>query len=514
MSSLVEGLAQAEKKITLENNPFIEAGLDGHAIGRIQDKLRRISPSYDRMYELIQKDKLNKKELEDLKRILSETTQLSKKTKLTPEEKLLIKEISHLADAVSLKFPSETPEKKHFEEDEQKKDPDKDSPEEGPPPDPWQKPPKEYEPHNKRVEQGKGGSQELLRTDGSSIQGFYPQIYYDQFSAVKLRADPSIRELDRPSQDATTHKNLRVKFYDSTEATLCLPDGYVPIGADQGAKLLRDENGAYVLRGSKPNTTVDVKIAPKEGLQKPPQLHNYLNPSGLALQKWPEDIQQFIQLTQAGGGSPIQKAKAIQEFIRNRYKYYSEGEESSKEDLDKADQIAAQFGSEPKIIQMAHSKMLNCDGDSLTAGIWLRDYLNIPTRLVGGRTLTGTQTEKGTEWEVVTTSSANHMWLEIWEGQKWVPFDMQPPHTPHSKESDQSQRLANKKKEQKASSGKKDKNQKNESSQGEQDQEKDKKDAEKSKEEHGQEKDKESEQTKETSELVDAKPGQESANVE
>jgi len=466
-------LAELLSKNPIEKNPFLEAGLDGNAIGRIQHQLGEQVPEYDAIRLLEGKAELTPIEWERFDGVVKSATSRLKDPKLTELQKLAIHELATRANNLELRRPISEEDKDQRHISEQPKEDPSDKPNQpkkpkGSPPNPWTDPPKEYVPHNKRLEAGEGDSEvlELLRTDAETLLNFYPSNYYDEFSAIKVRENPKIREEVRTSADPQSHKKMLVSTHGKGDVVLLLPYGYQPIATEPLAQLQKDSLGRFHLLNSKGHEPISVTLAPIEGIVKRPELQHYLTPSGLKLEEWPSEIQNFVRLLASSTENAVEKAKKIKSFIRQYYKYYSEGQETSKEELDAADKIAAQHCDKPNIIQMAFSKMLNCDGDSLTAGIWLRDYLKVPVRLVGGKTLTGIDNVDGVPWEVITSQSVPHMWLEVWDGNRWVPFDMQPPHTPKSDGKEDSQRLAKKPMEEEDSQHKNDRKEGKEGKEG------------------------------------------------
>ncbi|MDZ4663099.1 MAG: VWA domain-containing protein, partial [Pseudomonadota bacterium] len=115
----------------------------------------------------------------------------------------------------------------------------------------------------------------------------------------------------------------------------------------------------------------------------------------------------------------------------------SKGDKISEGDLTKIDQKFNQLLSQmPKPMAMANVGAFNCDGAAWIGALILRDVLNMPVRIAGGRTSAGTKTVNQEKLHVVKSSDPAHAWVEVFDGKHWVPFDMTPKNnTPESQSS-------------------------------------------------------------------------------
>lgn len=141
----------------------------------------------------------------------------------------------------------------------------------------------------------------------------------------------------------------------------------------------------------------------------------------------PEDLQLLYQgelspetetFLRALTGSAIDRAKALGAFIRSHHFYIADG------NLDAAQALKYQFSQLPFgefFRSIDGSKYLECTlTHTLFVGIMRK--LGIPARVVSGDNV-----DQVTNGRAQIDSNTAHLWAEIWDGSRWIKFDVTPP---------------------------------------------------------------------------------------
>ncbi len=439
------------------DHPYLDAGLNSDEIGKIQKRFQKVLPDYTRLVNLNQHTVLAKEEWAEVETISANLYDLLSRLKShhgplgsfklseLGDLGLALLESSHAIRSLETKKPFDPATERHIAE--KKEQPQSEKKKDGQDLDTcpcagWNSPPPVYHPHNKRLSQQDKNQKafELIRTNAKSGQHLFPQIYYDTVTSAGIASDPLAQGKKR-SVDATTLEDrflMIVSTYGESEITLPLPYGYVPLEKASSGTVVRSKaTGEYklVALDKSHSEKVEVTLVKDPGFSLQPNLMQYRQSSGIPASEWPEYVRTFIaSLKKAHTADAKEIGTAIQDFLKNTMKYYSEGKESSNEDLDKADVRYAKAPSVYPAVKAAYAKYMNCDFAAVLGALWVRDFFSMPARVVGGLTLTSRQVDKerGIDFDVITDASSPHAWFEVWNGADWIPFDGTAVHTPLS----------------------------------------------------------------------------------
>ncbi len=324
--------------------------------------------------------------------------------------------------------------KKQEEKDkEKKKDDDKDEEEQEPE---WNKTQDKYNPENKDLAndgKGKKKNVDIVLTDASVYKRLLRQKIYDQFNLKDWSSVPSGREQIQAENQFS--KKLIINPLGETSIDVPVPYGYTLVpGKYADHRVVEVGPGEFKVQvSSKNQVSLGLsKIQSEAYLAAPPKV-----PNAQELGYWPQHLLLFTQSLK--GLPPIEAAARLEKYISEEggFLYYSKGDKISEGDLTKIDQKFNQLLTQmPKPMAMAHVGAFNCDGAAWIGGLLLRDVLNMPVRIAGGRTSAGTKTVGQEKFHVVKSADPAHVWIEVFDGKHWVPFDMTPKNnTPDSQSS-------------------------------------------------------------------------------
>jgi len=324
-------------------------------------------------------------------------------------------------------------EKKKEEKKNQKKDEDQDEEEQDAQ---WNKTQDKYKPENKDLAsdgKGKKKNVDLVLTDVNVHKGLFRQKIYDQFNLKDWSSVPVAREpLQRENQFS---KKLILNPLGETSVDVPVPYGYTLIpGKYPDHRITEVGVGEFRVQvsGKGPVTLGLAKIQSETHLGTPAKA---ANPQELA--HWPKHLLLFAQSLK--GLPPLEAAARLEKYISEEggFLYYSKGDKVGEGELKKIDQKFNQLLTQmPEPMAMAHVGAFNCDGAAWIGALLLRDVLNVPVRIAGGRTSAGIKTVNQEKLHVVKSSDPAHAWTEVFDGTRWVPFDMTPKHnTPESSSS-------------------------------------------------------------------------------
>lgn len=313
---------------------------------------------------------------------------------------------------------------------EKKKEDDKDEEEQDPE---WNKTQDKYKPENKDLAndgKGKKKNVDIVLTDVNVYKRLLRQKIYDQFNLKDWSSTPVGREpLTRENQFS---KKLIINPLGETSIDVPVPYGYtLAAGKYADHRIVEVGTGEFQVQvtSKNPVTLGLARIQSENHLATPLRA---TNPQELAY--WPQHLLLFSQSLK--GLSPIEAAARLEKYISEEggFLYYSKGDKISENELNRIDQKFNQLLTQmPKPMAMAHVGAFNCDGAAWIGALLLRDVLNVPVRIAGGRTSAGTKTVNQEKLHVVKSSDPAHAWIEVFDGKHWVPFDMTPKHnTPES----------------------------------------------------------------------------------
>jgi len=323
--------------------------------------------------------------------------------------------------------------KKEEKEKEKKKEVDQDEQEQDPE---WNKTQDKYNPENKDLandSKGKKKNVDIVLTDVNVHKRLLRQKIYDQFNLRDWSSVPVGREPIQSERQFS--KKLIINPLNETSVDVPIPYGYTLIpGKYADHRIVEVGAGEFKVQVSSKNP-VTLGLARVQGetvLPMPPRSANQQE-----LGYWPQHLLLYAQ--SLIGLSPLEAASRLEKYISEDggFLYYSKGDKISEGDLNKIDQRFSQLLTQmPKPMAMANVGAFNCDGAAWIGGLLLRDVLNIPVRIAGGRTSAGTKTVGQEKLHVVKSSDPAHAWVEVFDGKRWVPFDMTPKNkTPESQSS-------------------------------------------------------------------------------
>ena len=325
----------------------------------------------------------------------------------------------------------EQAEKREKEKKEKKKkDQPQDEEEEEPQ---WNKTQDQYKPENKDLSSDSSGKKKnanIAMTDADVPKRLLRQKIYDQFDYQKWSSVPVQR--GQVFTDAQPTKRLIINPLGESEIDVPVPYGYSLLrGKYPNYQISEAGSGEFKLHvtDKKPVVLGLVKV---QSETYTPSLPTHVPVETLNL--WPQHLLMFAQSLK--GLSPTEAAGRLEKYIAEDggFLYYSKGDKINEEELARIDQkFNALLAQMPKPMAMAHVNAFNCDGAAWIGALLLRDVLNIPVRIAGGRTSAGITRIDGTPHHVVRSSDPAHAWLEVFDGKFWVPFDMTPKNnTPDS----------------------------------------------------------------------------------
>lgn len=432
--NVVQSLSRAvSMRLGANSDPFIAAGaFDYESATRLMESL-----SYEKMSN---SDNKQLSVLGDVRKYIHSTPATA--TTYTPELKLVIDRIyrftrgviqdksatkanlyrAHLAIQLIQPFiyrlqPAQsvdrdgipTDEQKEKDEGKEKKEDEKPKEKEPPEPDILELP-EEYDPFTKETESD-GEPESKGKFAHIQFAGTTPYFKSTNFNLVTRNGDNRFRSADIPMFDTTLARNLgntkkaRVEIGPKQigkEVNLACPAGYVPVeNQDAGYTLRRVSNGNFRITMSK--LVVEVPFAPEVLDLNPLQREYMTSPLGIGENEWPERMRlELFPLLKNKG--PVEAAKLVEAFIRNRYLYSVNAKEEK-------DPIAA-----------LKSGAFQCDMAAMIMVGILRDHLKIPARAIGG-----VRAKKGVNnSSTLFVPGEGHAWVEIFHDGKVITLDPTP----------------------------------------------------------------------------------------
>ncbi|HVK59907.1 MAG TPA: hypothetical protein VM432_00080, partial [Bdellovibrionales bacterium] len=289
----------------------------------------------------------------------------------------------------------------------------------------WNKADDKYKPENNDLGEGKEKKKnvDIALTSAVVKKPLMRQKIYDEFDLKGWSSVPVMREpLQREAQFT---KKLIINPLNATSVDVPIPYGYtLAPGKYPDHRIIETGAGEFKLQVSSKNpvTLKLARIQRETHLGTPPKTVN-----AKELNFWPQHLLLFAQSLK--GLSPLEAASRLEKYIAEDggFLYYSKGDKLDKNDLAQIDSKLAQLLTQmPKPMAMAHVGAFNCDGAAWIGALLLRDVLNAPVRIAGGRTLSGTKIVNQEKLHVVKSSDPAHAWIEVFDGSHWVPFDMTP----------------------------------------------------------------------------------------
>lgn len=264
--------------------------------------------------------------------------------------------------------------------------------------------------------------------------GLLASASYDHVGAEHLNPNPLLRpraakQNSQPENQLVIYPNGKKEFH------LSLPYGVRPlIGSYEKFSVREKSPGEFVAIQSELQEQLSIPLVSVGALRMDRRnLPGYTQSSGIEAGKWPKAVKEFVkQLKRTGSVDPLRLGFEVTEFVKRNFRYYSESASVSKELLRATDALLKRLKTAglPRPVALAHGGIVNCDGAAWIAALILRDFFQVPTRVVAGTTASETEKEDETLWTLARTGVPRHMWIEVWAGEHWEPFDPTPPYSP------------------------------------------------------------------------------------
>jgi|GEM_PF-1220887 Transglutaminase-like enzymes, putative cysteine proteases len=299
----------------------------------------------------------------------------------------------------------------------------------------WNKPQDKYKPEQKDLAndgKGKNKTAYLVMSTAAPYKQLLRQMIYDNFDLKGWNSTPAQRGAVQHGAKST--EMMWLDTLGDPAVDLPLPYGYtVKAGKYQGNQghhdpysIVEKGPGEFVVKATsdKPVLIGLVPVMKESGPTAPIRTNPNL------MKMWPASLQTFIPSLK--NLSPLEAAARLEKFISldGGFLYYSKGDKIDEKMLEQIqNKYRSALATMPEPAAMAHSGAFNCDGAAWIGALILRDQLGIPTRIAGGRTapVKGAVRENdNTEYHLVKSTDPAHAWLEVFDGTKWVPFDMTP----------------------------------------------------------------------------------------
>lgn len=436
-----------QKNVTHLEHPLEKAGQSSDQIGKVYTRLAQELPVLKELLHLTtQTEKgytLKHKDFISLKvRVTNQLIAISKKPKSALEVFAALESLKLLSSLeTQVEFPK-TPQNPQSEktaqdevnpktnkdsEQEQKQNKENAESDQSEQEASWNKPQDRYNPENKDLaNEGKSGKQknvDMVLTDVNVHKQLMRQKIYDQFNLNTWSSVPTLRE--QAQAEKAFSKKLIVNPLNESLVDVPLPYGYTLIAGNYADhKVIEVGVGEFkvAVQSNKAVTLGLSRIQSENIMPSPPR-----NSNNQELNFWPQHLLLFTQSLK--NLSPLEAAARLEKYLSEDggFLYYSKGDKIDASELSQIDVKYQQLLTQmPKPMAMAHAGVFNCDGASWIGALLLRDVLNIPVRIAGGRTSAGTKMVANEKLHVVKSADPAHAWVEVFADKRWVPFDMTP----------------------------------------------------------------------------------------
>lgn len=241
----------------------------------------------------------------------------------------------------------------------------------------------------------------------------YPLGYFQEIGSAIFLPKKGITEISLPM-----HKDLEI-----------LTGDY----GDFRVKKLAEREFVAIAKGTGAlPSKLEVKLtSPPQNLLDASQFALLTQKSSIEAQEWPEYLRSVVEFYARNSNlDSFQKVDELAKyFVNSRDFTYSSVSELGKAEFEaferQTNQELRQSGNKRALVYANQAKF-NCDGASRLFATLVRDFFNLPTRIVGGRSLRGQIDIDGVEYLVSAENDPFHAWVEVYIDGKWQSFEVTP----------------------------------------------------------------------------------------
>lgn len=254
----------------------------------------------------------------------------------------------------------------------------------------------------------------------------YQLGYYSEIGSAIFIPRKGIRELMLPM-----HKDLEILTGD--------------YGDFRVKKIAEREFIAIANSGKTLPSKVEVQLTnPPEKALEASQIALLTQKSGIDRNSWPSYIREIVDLYKNNSNySSLQKVEELAEYFKNStdFTYASANEMGKQAFADYKQKMNNQLRESgvSRALLYAQNQKFNCDGASRLFATLVRDFYNLPTRVVGGRTLKGQLKVEGIDYLVSSENDPLHAWVEVYIDGKWKSFEVTPKEREQTKDESNSE---------------------------------------------------------------------------
>lgn len=265
----------------------------------------------------------------------------------------------------------------------------------------------------------------------------FPLDHFENFFTGRLTKNFAMRSGRREaSQVASGEKAFAIPKPGLTKIGLYTRYGHQPIVGSHGAfEIVQAAPQEYQARslvlGQSLPERIDfpLAISPFSAPLTSEQIKWMQRSSGISKDKWPSYVREQMEFILSSHANPREQAEALaQYFVSGSDFHYSMVSEVGQSLFDQAQRlIQFYFGTQDFPLALANARIFNCDGASVLAATLVRDFLNLPSRVVIGRSmLPRPLLIDDAYYFVLDLTAPRHAWIEVYINGKWVPFEVTP----------------------------------------------------------------------------------------
>lgn len=269
-----------------------------------------------------------------------------------------------------------------------------------------------YDPHTKDSEQGKQPATKTFTAVEWSEPGvdFFWNVRWnsisrqgpDRFKVMSLPMDrKKVVGKYRPTKVTGT-------FFcqGKQDFALLIRPGYEPVQPDPatGASIYVTAGGQYRMKNPRKLDKIVIGLMPENDELNPVQIDFLKRPLGINENEWPHQIQSELFPLLTGGG--LNAVRKVESYFVNKF-LYSVGPRQETDPIE-----ALKAGS------------FQCDMATLIGIAFIRDYLKLPARAIGGHR--GKSSKSDPNVSQVVLPGDKHAEIEVYIDGKWHHFDFTP----------------------------------------------------------------------------------------